>query len=77
VQLAPEDGRVHYSLGLAQALTGDRDAAAASFETYLRLEGAKDLAAPAAARRRTWIAALRAGRNPFDTDLIKQLRRGE
>lgn len=77
VQLAPEDGRVHDSLGLARALAGDLAGAIVSFETCLKLEAAKDPAAPALAQRRGWIATLQAGRNPFDTELIQRLRRGE
>ncbi len=60
----------HDSRGLARALTGDIDGAIADFQVYVDAlptdhEGAQ--------RRRAWIAALQADRNPFTTDVLARL----
>jgi WD40 repeat protein len=81
VELAP-DSRTRQlyqdSRGLARALTGDKPGAIEDFTTALQsIKAFRDLDIFDAAflrRREGWIAALNAGRDPFDDALLKSLR---
>lgn len=71
VALAPEHPGIRDSRGLARALTGDVEGAIADFEFFV------EQMAPggqARAAREEWIAALRAGRNPFTPSVLERLR---
>ncbi|NIM49991.1 MAG: TonB family protein [Gemmatimonadales bacterium] len=70
VGLAPNQAWAREARGIARALTGDyegaiRDLEVAATGTTNRQERAE---------RRTWIDALRAGRNPFTDDVLVSLR---
>lgn len=70
VALAPNQAWAREARGIARALTGDyegaiRDLQVAATGTMNRQERAE---------RRTWIDALRAGRNPFTRDVLVSLR---
>jgi acetyl esterase/lipase len=72
VAAVPDEPEYHDSRGLARALTGNYEGAIADFEFFLdhilneeRLE-----------LRRSWVEALRAGRNPFTPDVPRQLQSG-
>jgi WD40 repeat protein len=74
VSLAPADGGILDSRGLARALAGDGAGAIQDFE--LAVQWAEETGYDAAfiASRTAWIAALRAGENPFDATTLAQLR---
>ena len=73
VEVARPDqiGWMRGARGLARGLTGDRRGAINDFEYFLSAGIAND------AQRtqvQDWVAALRAGENPFTTDLLRSLR---
>jgi hypothetical protein len=76
VELAPGSAAYRDSRGIARALIGDPAGAIDDFTFYIAwakqddAEGNKD----AITRREEWIAALRAGNNPFDDKTLKALR---
>ncbi len=70
VALAPEDGNIRDSRGLARALTGDTQGAIEDFEAYIAQPGNKDRKA----QRQRWVKDLRAGKNPFTDAELKKLR---
>ncbi|MHC5674840.1 nSTAND1 domain-containing NTPase, partial [Nostoc sp.] len=70
VALAPEDGRIRDSRGLARALTGDTQGAITDFEAYIAQPQDKN----SKAQRQRWVKDLRAGKNPFTDAEIKKLR---
>ena len=70
VALAPDHGGIRDSRGLARALTGDVAGAIDDFEAFVAWTGGDR----ARAQRQDWIAALRAGRNPFTKELLERLR---
>jgi WD40 repeat protein len=75
VALAPSDGTVHDSRGLARALTGDSTGAIDDFRAYIAWEQQRE--APdtdAIAQREQWIADLQAGRKPFDKATLDELK---
>lgn len=69
-------GAARDSRGIVYAQLGRYAEAIADFEAYLAAQhnGGATLPSQAAARYRTWLDALRAGRNPFDRDTLDQLR---
>lgn len=72
VRAEPDRADFRDSRGLARALTGDLAGAAADFRAYAESDEGRD----ATRRLRLpWIAALEAGRNPFDEALLTRLRR--
>jgi WD40 repeat protein len=77
VVLAADHPSIRDSRGLARALTGDRAGAIDDFVAFI--DWARDDAAqaPLVARRESWVAALRAGRDPFDADALLSLRETE
>jgi tetratricopeptide (TPR) repeat protein len=68
VRLAPQNGNIRESRGVARALQGDY-AGAIEDLTYAREHGSGNQA-----RLDAWIAALEAGQNPFDTPTLRELR---
>lgn len=70
-------GMSNDSRGLALALVGRRDEAAAEFERFLAAMRAADPDSydHFAPTRQAWITALRAGQNPFDAATLRLLRR--
>jgi hypothetical protein len=74
VQLAPNDGRMRDSRGLARALTGNIAGAIEDFEAYIAWAKPGNSDEQEIARREAWVAELRAGRNPFDQATLEALR---
>jgi tetratricopeptide (TPR) repeat protein len=74
VTLAPDDGRLHDSRGLARALTGDHAGAIEDFRSFLRWARANGVDVEALARREAWIDQLQAGRNPLDQTTLEHLQ---
>ena len=73
VKLAPDDGSIRDSRGLARALTGDVQGAIEDFEFALAQGGSDDFIA----KRTAWIEALRARTDPaliFDEATLADLR---
>jgi len=78
VALAPSDGIVHDSRGLARALTGDPTGAIDDFTAYIAWQQQHETPnTDAIAQREQWIADLRAGHQPFDKATLEQLREQE
>ena len=70
VALVPDNGDVRDSRGLARALTGDVAGAIDDFEAFVAwTQNDRDRA-----QRQDWIAALRAGENPFTAEELRSLR---
>jgi hypothetical protein len=69
-------GPARDSRGIVYAELGRTAEAIADFEAYLAgLRGQGDAAYQRySPRREAWLAALRAGRNPFDRETLDQLR---
>ena len=59
---------------MALALTGDFDGAIADFEFYVAWAPSHNRLSEYIELRKAWIAALKAGKNPFDTATLEQLR---
>jgi hypothetical protein len=74
VALAPDDGIVHDSRGLARALTKDSKGAIEDFEAYVAWARQNGEDAERIARREAWGAALQAGRDPFSPAVLDELR---
>ncbi len=76
VDLAPDDGSVRDSRGVARALKRDRDIPGAieDFKAFVAWAEATGLGEEFIRLRRTWIAELEAGRNPFDDETLRRLR---
>ena len=71
VALAPNDGAIRDSRGLARALTGDFDGAIEDFQAYIDLADSPD---EMKNQRREWIEALERGENPFTEEVLESLR---
>ncbi|WP_313934870.1 tetratricopeptide repeat protein [Nostoc sp. FACHB-280] len=69
VTLAPDDGEIRDSRGLARALTGDTPGAIADFEAFIAKTDSKD----DKAQRQRWVKELKAGQNPFTDAELKSL----
>ncbi len=77
VKLAPEDGNIRDSRGLARALTGDVSGAIADFEFAIAQWKATVASAKLIATRTQWVEVLRAGTDPkavFDAATLEGLR---
>ena len=76
VELAPEGDVAKYrdSRGLARALAGDPAGAIEDFRAFVEWARPRDPSEQFTAKRRAWIAALEAGRDPFDTATVSDLR---
>jgi acetyl esterase/lipase len=72
VALAPDNGGIRDSRGLARALTGDIAGAIEDFEAFVSSGNSDGLRA----QRLDWIDALRAGEDPFTPELLSSLRGG-
>ncbi|HAX85893.1 MAG TPA: hypothetical protein DCY91_06375 [Cyanobacteria bacterium UBA11370] len=69
VELAPDNGNIRDSRGLARALTGNTQGAIEDFQAYIVWSGDEE----AKAQRQRWIDALKAGENPFTEEEIQRL----
>jgi regulator of sirC expression with transglutaminase-like and TPR domain len=69
VALAPEDGEIRDSRGVARALTGDKQGAIEDFQAFIKRSDNNELKA----QRQGWIDALKAGKNPLTPDEMKSL----
>jgi hypothetical protein len=74
VSLDPEDGRIRDSRGLARALAGDTKGAIEDFSFFVEWTKKTGEQAHLREQREQWIAALKAGKNPFDAETLKKLR---
>ncbi|GAB1540627.1 hypothetical protein NUACC21_32960 [Scytonema sp. NUACC21] len=70
VALAPKDGGILDSRGLARALTGDFKGAIEDFQAFIKWSDNSEQKS----QRQSWINALSAGKNPFTTEEFKKLR---
>ncbi|WP_366514155.1 AAA-like domain-containing protein [Moorena sp. SIO3I6] len=70
VAKAPEDGGILDSRGLARALTGDTAGAILDFQAFVDWTDNDKWKA----QRQQWIDELRAGKNPFTEEVLKDLR---
>jgi regulator of sirC expression with transglutaminase-like and TPR domain len=70
VKLAPNNGDIRDSRGLARALTGDYEGAISDFEAYIAQAKDKKIKA----QRQGWVKALRAAQNPFTKEVLKKLQ---
>jgi WD40 repeat protein len=79
VALAPYNAKYRDSRGLARALTGDPTGAIEDFEAFIAWANEQDPESNQAAitQREHWIADLRAGRQPFDEETLRQLHEQE
>ncbi|BBD61130.1 WD-40 repeat-containing protein [Nostoc sp. HK-01] len=69
VTLAPNDGNIRDSRGLARALTGDIPGAITDFEAFIAKTDSKE----SKAQRQRWVKELKAGQNPFSDAELKRL----
>jgi uncharacterized protein YjbI with pentapeptide repeats len=74
VQLANTKGNYHDTLGLVFALRGDYESSIKEFEIALESEDVQDWIKDFRDKRRAWIKDLRLGQNPFNEDVIKDLK---
>nr|MDJ0718341.1 tetratricopeptide repeat protein [Prochloraceae cyanobacterium] len=72
VTLAPENGGIRDSRGLARALTGNTKGAIEDFQAFIEWTYS-DYYPDHKAQRQRWIDALRANKNPFTDEEIKSL----
>lgn len=73
VTLAPEDGGIRDSRGLARALTGDFEGAIQDFEFFVEWSKEPGSNAQNVDWREKWISELKAGRNPFTEETLQAL----
>jgi len=81
VELAPDDGAIRDSRGLARAQIGDYPGAIEDFQAFIEDLGGgvydylgEEVVQARLAQRQLWIDALQVSRNPFDEATLKQLR---
>ncbi|MET0917481.1 MAG: hypothetical protein ABWY07_03540 [Burkholderiales bacterium] len=77
VALAPDDGNLRDSRGIARALLGDRTGAIEDFKALIAAARRTQPESSLIAKREGWLAALEQGRNPFVPDVLAALRKGE
>ncbi|EAW38985.1 WD-40 repeat protein [Lyngbya sp. PCC 8106] len=70
VELAPDNGWIYNSRGVARALTGNFDGAVKDFETFVKLAGNEE----EKAQRNGWIESLKKGENPFPEEMFEGRR---
>ena len=70
IELTPDDSDIRDSRALVRALLGDREGAIEDFEFSVKGTGDEG----ARAQREAWIEALRAGTNPFTSEVLAELR---
>jgi regulator of sirC expression with transglutaminase-like and TPR domain len=68
--MAPNQGTLIDSRGLARALTGDRQGAMADFNYFVDWTSDGDKKA----QRQTWLESLERGENPFTPGVLEALR---
>lgn len=73
VALEPDSWDHHDSRGLARALTGDEAGAIEDFEAVIEFLKVDESYQPGAYGREDWLAALKAGQNPFDQATLEAL----
>jgi regulator of sirC expression with transglutaminase-like and TPR domain len=69
VALAPDDGGIRDSRGLARVLTGNTSGAIEDFQAYISQTDDKDKKL----QRQRWINALRVGKSPFTNEELTKL----
>ena len=74
VALAPDDGGIRDSRGVARALTGDYPGAINDFQRYLEWGLQNDTSEERIRQRQDWIRMLQANQNPFNEELLKLIR---
>ncbi len=81
VALLPDNGQFNDGRGMARALTGDFPGAIEDFQHHIQWgkqemgwRGGKFLSDKKIRQRQNWIEKLRAKQNPFNKELLKQLR---
>ena len=74
VRLAPADGAMRDSRGLARALAGDYPGAIEDFGFFVEWSKEVGKYEQYGSKREAWIAELKAGRNPFDAATLEALR---
>jgi WD40 repeat protein len=72
---AGERGAIHDSRGVARAQLGDYEGAIADFELYLTWAQQFARSEEEIANRKGWIASLKQKQNPFDSEMLRRLRR--
>ena len=70
VGLAPDQGGIIDSRGLARALTGDTQGAIADFQAFVEWTSSEEQKA----QRQGWIEALERGENPFTPEVLEALQ---
>ena len=70
VALAPKHGGIRDSRGVARALTGDTKGAIEDFEAFVQWIDNDEYKS----KRQGWIKDLRAGKNPFTPEVLRELR---
>jgi hypothetical protein len=78
VLLAPDNGDIRDSRGLARALLGDAGGAIEDFEFTLvwwREPTRSSLYSEQIIQREAWITALKSGSNPFDPATLEKLKK--
>jgi tetratricopeptide (TPR) repeat protein len=74
VQLAPADGALRDTRGLARALAGDYPGAIEDFTYFVAWSQENGLYEAYGRRREAWLEELESGRNPFDAAVLESLR---
>jgi WD40 repeat protein len=74
VRLAPDDGAMRDSRGLARALTGDYPGAIEDFRFFVEWSKGVGKYEQYGSKREAWITELKAGRSPFDAATLEALR---
>jgi WD40 repeat protein len=69
VALAPEDGGIRDSRGVARAIAGNKKGAIEDFQAFIKWTGSADYKS----HRQRWIDALKAGKTPFTDEEISRL----
>ncbi len=74
VELAPENGDVRDSRGIARALTGDYTGAIEDFEFAVSVWEGSDLNQEKITLRKAWMSELREGKNPLTEEVLTGLQ---
>jgi Flp pilus assembly protein TadD len=74
VELAPDNGGIRNSRGIARALTGNLAGASEDFRSYLEWAPTHKQSEIQIAKRQYWLYELEAGRNPFDAATLEKLK---
>ena len=75
VMLAPENGGILNSRGVARALTGDYPGAIEDFQAYIAWAPKNGEPKERILLRQSWIEKLQEKKNPFDEALLEQLKK--